>query len=386
MVTSPKLRSDRPYDLQDRVKTSAARHCGENIKGGALRDFAPPLLYGLIVNVGFQAGHKEVFMSLISLPYWHPSQARGFILDWDGVIADTSLDFSGIRKKYFNGERVPLIEAGDLLDETQKENLWKDIYDLEMEGASLATPIGGIFSLVEWLHENSIPWAVVSRNCMDSIQVAAERIGFHLPEITMSRDEGPQKPDPAALLLAARKIGVSHSECVMVGDFLYDMVGARRSGMRGVLVERTDEDYSFWADACFSTVSDMVASLKDPVPMVPWEYHSLVKRKGKEWLEKAWKLNLRLDEENPRIAPFAFTALSLGIGRLSVDPAAKVTMEHWENWPGGHPAIIDMPLASSIKNYVSAHYPLASVHGSDGGIRAVSDVLNLEKELEGIIN
>lgn len=96
-------------------------------------------------------------MSLISLPYWHPSQARGFILDWDGVIADTSLDFSGIRKKYFNGERVPLIEAGDLLDEIQKENLWKDIYDLEMEGANLATPIGGIFSLVEWLHENSVP-------------------------------------------------------------------------------------------------------------------------------------------------------------------------------------------------------------------------------------
>ena len=60
---------------------------------------------------------------MIAPPFWHPSVARGFILDWDGVLADTKLDFAPIRAKYFKGERVPLVEAADMLEESRREDL-----------------------------------------------------------------------------------------------------------------------------------------------------------------------------------------------------------------------------------------------------------------------
>lgn len=44
-------------------------------------------------------------------PFWHPSAAGGFILDWDGVLAETKLNFAPVREKYFEGRFVPLFEV-----------------------------------------------------------------------------------------------------------------------------------------------------------------------------------------------------------------------------------------------------------------------------------
>ena len=53
-------------------------------------------------------------------PFWHPAFAHAFILDWDGVLAETHLDFSQIRSRYFQGRRVPLLEYGRFLPEDIK--------------------------------------------------------------------------------------------------------------------------------------------------------------------------------------------------------------------------------------------------------------------------
>lgn len=300
-------------------------------------------------------------MQELELPFWHPCSARGFILDWDGVIADTSLDFSGIRDKYFDGKRVPLIEAMVTLSESEQIELWKDIYDLEMEGAERALPVKGAFELVQWIEERSIPWSVVSRNCRDSIVLAASKIGFSLPEITMSRDDGPVKPDPEALWLAAGRMGIPHRECVMVGDFLYDMIGARRSCMRGVLVERTGEDWNVWADVCFDTLEEMVTSLKDPTPFIPWEYHDLVAKRGKQWLQTAWARTLSFSGVDPDISAKTFYAASLGAGTLSVPSESRVTMEQWRNWPGASTEFMGLPLSRALKRYLCDHFPFVRI-------------------------
>ncbi len=56
-------------------------------------------------------------MNKIQPPHWHPVQCAGFILDWDGVLADTKLDFSEIRSKYFQGRPVPLLEGMAMFSE-----------------------------------------------------------------------------------------------------------------------------------------------------------------------------------------------------------------------------------------------------------------------------
>ena len=55
-----------------------------------------------------------------------------------------------------------------------------------------------------------------------------------------SSDHGFMKPHPSIFEAALQLVGVASSESVMVGDSLaHDIGGARRVGMRGVLIERS---------------------------------------------------------------------------------------------------------------------------------------------------
>ncbi len=272
-------------------------------------------------------------MTGIHPPFWHPVLSKGFILDWDGVLADTKLDFQRIRDRYFGGRRVPLIESDHLLTPEQKKDLEKDLYDLEMEGASRALPVPGAHELLQWLDERHIPRAVVSRNCMDSIKEAARQCDITLPEHVISRDEGPLKPDPEALWAAAEAMGVPGGECVVVGDFLYDLYGARRAGMRAVLVQRKEEEWLRWTDASFDRLTDFVQSLREPAPVLPWEYQNLGVTRGREWIRKAWELEVYLSGDQAEAFHIALRAAELGVGCIIVSPYERISLEQWTVTP-----------------------------------------------------
>ena len=160
----------------------------------------------------------------IKAPFWSPAGASGFLLDWDGVIAETKLDFSGIREKYYGGRRAMLLEDSWTLAPDRREAMLKELVELEMAGAEKAEPVPGAFELIKWLNKNNIPYCILSRNCMEVIRRGAEVIGLELPAQTWGRDNMDWvKPDPRALLAAAAAIGVEPRRCLYVGDFLYDL-------------------------------------------------------------------------------------------------------------------------------------------------------------------
>lgn len=303
----------------------------------------------------------------IGPPYWHPVLSRGFILDWDGVLAETKLDFQGIREKYFGGRRVPLIESDHLLTPEQKNLLEKDLYDLEMEGASRAFPVPGAHELLDWLDRRGVPWAVVSRNCLDAIREAARNCAIRLPDAVFSRDEGPLKPDPAALWAAAHAIGVPRGECAVVGDFLYDLYGARRAGMRAVLVQRQEQEWLRWTDVAFERLMDLVESLREPEPFVPWEYHGLEAEKGRGWLDKAWRLEAGLSGEEREAFPVALRAAGLGIGCFVIPPYARVSIEHWTRAPFLSREWTGRPLGEALGQLLGERFPQVVVRSGKGG-------------------
>jgi len=301
----------------------------------------------------------------ISPPFWHPAFSEGFILDWDGVLADTRLDFAPIRARYFNGERLPLVEAAGRLDPPERQALERDLYDLEMEGARRATPVKGAHALIEWLASSGIPWAVVSRNCRDSIFEAAKRCGIDLPGTVLSRDEGPLKPDPRALWAAAAAIGVEPGRCVMIGDFIYDLYGAIRAGMRAVLVERIEPGWNRWADISFGRLEEMVASLGEPAPLVPREYRKLAAQNGCKWLEKAWGLEVSVPEEAPRVFRIAMEAARLGVGRFGISGHSRISLEQWDETSFLPISMVDSPMSECMSRILRERYPQVSVSWSD---------------------
>jgi HAD superfamily hydrolase (TIGR01549 family) len=224
------------------------------------------------------------------VPVRHPAQAKAFILDWDGVLADTRLDFRFVRQKYFGSKAasppekgvpflipVPLLEAASTLPESLREEIMAEICRIEIEGAERAAAVDGAKDLIAWLAgseavagktRNSRPWAVVSRNCRDSITLAAKRCGIALPSVLLSREDPYVKPDPRALILAAERLGVNLSDCVMVGDFVYDLQAARSAAIPSVLVGSKGAEWECLADFAYATVKDFVEALEtfDPRP------------------------------------------------------------------------------------------------------------------------
>lgn len=321
----------------------------------------------------------------IKAPFWHPALMSGFLLDWDGVLANTKLDFSGLRERHFGGRGVMLLEEAQKLPQRDREVLLKDLRELEMKGAASATPVPGAQELLLWLEASSIPFAVVSRNCMESIELAAEKCAIRLPENVFARDSGGcVKPDPKALTEAACAISVRANECVFVGDFLYDLQGARRAGMRALLVERAEHTWQAWCDVEFATVADLVAALETPERMTPWEYDEIMARKGEKWLSRVYELTLALpDSTSPNLDSWLLRAAALGIGAISVPKEALFGPEEWKHSPSFPVSAMGMPLEEVARTLLEKRYPLARVTvDAEDGIKAPKNSLDLMRFIE----
>jgi len=56
--------------------------------------------------------------------------------------------------------------------------------------------------------------------------------------VVLSHEVGLRKPDPAIYALAARRVGVEPSACVVVDDLITNVIGAQQAGMRALLHEQ----------------------------------------------------------------------------------------------------------------------------------------------------
>ena len=288
--------------------------------------------------------------NMIAHPFWHPACKRAFILDWDGVLADTRLDFTAIRQRYFGGRIVPLTESAEAFPSPIREEILAEIRRIEMEGANRAVPIPGAHELIAWLRDTGKPWAVVSRNCRDSILLAAQRCGIALPSVLLSREDPAVKPEPEALFLAAQRLRAEPDDCVMVGDFVYDMLGARRAALRCVLVERDHAEWSQLADVAYPTLRDFLSALKTPSPLVPWEYRGL----GEERLRTVNRYLWRLPDSGALRQ--ALRLARRGAVHLSVSKDARLRVEDWEgsNLP---PCLIERPLSEVLREALLPRWP-----------------------------
>ncbi len=322
---------------------------------------------------------------MIERPYWHPAQAAGVLLDWDGVIAETRLDFSGIRNKYFDGRRVPLLEAAERLPRERQMEFHRDVEALEVDGADRATPVPGARELMDWLEVSGLPWGIVSRNCRAAIDLAALRCGITLPPVTLSRDHGPVKPDPEALWLAAEMIAAPPERCVFVGDYIYDLIGGRRAGMRTILVQRAEEEWLPWTDVAFSRVTDFVLSLRAPEPLVPWEYQDVTARRGQGWLDRAWKLRVQVPSNCPDPGCFCLSLAALGVGTFVVDPFATLTVDQWRLCPSVRRSFLGAGLVEALGSLLEERYPFASIEEGEDGSN-IDPARGLEGQLEELFS
>lgn len=310
---------------------------------------------------------------------WRAADADAILFDWDGIIADTKLDFSEIRKKFFGGRRAMILEeAADLAPDLRAE-MMKALRDLEMRGARSSTIVPGARRVLEWVREKKMPWAVVSRNCRESILAAANSCGVDLPKIVRSRDDGDSvKPDPRALIETARSLGADPAHTLFIGDFIYDMMGARRAAMRGVLISaKVDEDHREWTELALPAMDAFADELESPIDRVPWEYARAAEIFGADAVVRLHDLAVAVPEDAHDIPSLVAEAAKFGVGCFCA--SGELTPAAWRESPTFPPTMMGRPLADAIELFLRERFPFARVERSAStGVKLPKDVRDVE--------
>lgn len=124
---------------------------------------------------------------------------------------------------------------GDAVEQAARE-----IYD-EWAACCHFTMYDDVPDVLHELHSSGLKIGLISNShrCLSSFESHFELRGLFSVALS-SVEHGYMKPHPSIFEAALRGAGVEASEAVMVGDSLtHDVDGARRLGMRGVLVARS---------------------------------------------------------------------------------------------------------------------------------------------------
>ena len=160
---------------------------------------------------------------------------RAILFDFDGTLTRPgSLDFQKLREELASPAGAPILEYIQGLPPDRRRHCLNVLHRFEMEGAARSRPNEGAEELIRELQAMRLPLAVVSRNCRAAVVRALENFPSTGPsdfDVIISRDDDVlPKPHPDGIRLAARKMGVSAGETLVVGDFHFDIDAGLRAG------------------------------------------------------------------------------------------------------------------------------------------------------------
>jgi HAD superfamily hydrolase (TIGR01509 family) len=152
--------------------------------------------------------------------------SKHWIFDMDGTLTIGVHDFAMMRSELGLAPDADILETVQAMPPEQAAPLWDKINAMEYHFASLAKPMPGAFELLEHLQKRDVNLGILTRNVMP---VALQTLktcnldGFFTPMDILDRDSCAPKPHPAGILLLLDQWRAKTSECVMVGDYLFDL-------------------------------------------------------------------------------------------------------------------------------------------------------------------
>jgi HAD superfamily hydrolase (TIGR01509 family) len=96
-------------------------------------------------------------------------------------------------------------------------------------------PLPGAADLLRTLDGSGVPWAIATSGAERSARPALELLGLPPETPFVTRDlVRYAKPDPDLFVTAAERIGVDITDCIVVGDSVWDLLAARRARALGI--------------------------------------------------------------------------------------------------------------------------------------------------------
>ncbi len=195
---------------------------------------------------------------------------RGVIFDLDGTLVNSGLDFERMRQEMQLPPGAPVLEALARLEASRAAECQAILERHEREGVERATLMPGVAALRSTLADRGIRQAVVTRNSRPLAMATLERVGQSF-EIVLGREDGPVKPDPAALHRICQEWQLPVTAVAIVGDYKFDLEAGRRAGVYTALYTAGRDlqsfDYAHLADhvvECFTRAESLLGWLAKP--------------------------------------------------------------------------------------------------------------------------
>ena len=121
-------------------------------------------------------------------------------------------------------------ETGHSLSPEEIEQLQRLHTKEYLKMISQVRPLPGAVELLAKLTRVSIPWTIATSSTLERARFALPllKINSQIPVVT--RDQVQHgKPDPDLFLKGAERLGVSITDCIVVGDSVWDHLAARRA-------------------------------------------------------------------------------------------------------------------------------------------------------------
>jgi HAD superfamily hydrolase (TIGR01509 family) len=171
---------------------------------------------------------------------------RAVLFDMDGTLTEPMLDFPRIKAEMGIGDR-PILEALAQLSGPERLAAEAILHRHEELAAAGSKLNPGCSELLQWLAENDIGVALITRNSAASVSKVVERHGLVI-DLKITRTDARPKPDPDALHLACRRLGVDERDAWMVGDGQYDVEAGAAAGIRTVWLSHGRDPRPFAAE------------------------------------------------------------------------------------------------------------------------------------------
>jgi phosphoglycolate phosphatase len=210
--------------------------------------------------------------------------ARGVVFDFDGTLAEMTIEFPPLYTRVFEMSQVYSVDTTKLTEQYLIEvideissiiggatgaKFRKDALEMiiaeEVASARSASLFPGSRDLIHALKEKGKRVALVTRNCREAVLTVypevTDDVDVFLPRDSVKRI----KPDPEHLTQALDLMEISAHHCIMVGDHPIDVTSAMAVGMEsvGVLTGRVGSKDLMDAGASFvlDRASDMIDHL-----------------------------------------------------------------------------------------------------------------------------
>ncbi|MDM8540409.1 HAD-IA family hydrolase [Desulfococcaceae bacterium HSG9] len=172
------------------------------------------------------------------------------LFDFDGTLTNPgAIDFAEIRKKLGYPSDYAILEFIDTLSSSEQRRQAMSILEqFETDAAEASYPNKGAEKLLHWLKAQSIPFGILTRNSLRSVEQALKNfktVGKDDFSVIITRDDPiPPKPSPDGVLLAASKIGVAPADLLMVGDYIFDIQAGAAAGALTALINPSESSHS----------------------------------------------------------------------------------------------------------------------------------------------